>query len=201
MPRLRLDASPPVAAVTIIAAEPPFTLQAPFKRTPEPHPVIPALRPPSEPPSRWSGSAWLFVREGGPQGLAAGGTLGGSQGGARLTYRLNDDVAVPLALSARAYVPVDAPEAAEGAAGIDWQPVRSLPVHLLAERRQALSDEGRSAFSLTAYGGVSDEHVGPFRLDAYAQAGVVGARSRDLFADGSAKLSIASGRAKAGVGA
>jgi len=141
------------------------------------------------------------VREGGPQGLAAGGTLGGSQGGARLTYRLNDDVAVPLALSARAYVPVDAPEAAEGAAGIDWQPVRSLPVHLLAERRQALGDEGRSAFSLTAYGGVSDEHVGPFRLDAYAQAGVVGARSRDLFADGSAKLSIASGRAKAGVGA
>lgn len=42
-----------------------------------------------------------------------------------------------------------------------------------------------------AYGGVSDFRVaGPVLLDAYAQAGVVGLRSRDLFADGALQLSL-----------
>jgi hypothetical protein len=54
--------------------------------------------------------------------------------------------------------------------------------------------------SITAYGGVSDVRAGPFRIDAYGQGGMVGARSRDLFADGAAKLSLPSGRVKAGVG-
>src|SRR5262249_48244949 len=40
---------------------------------------------------RWSGSAWLFVREGNAPQLAAAGTLGGSQVGGRILYRLNDD--------------------------------------------------------------------------------------------------------------
>ena len=91
---------------------------------------------------------------------------------------------------------------AEAALGLDWRPSRRVPVHLLAERRQALGREGRSAFALTFYGGVSDAPLGPFRIDAYAQAGIVGARSRDPFADGSLRLSLPlGGRIRLGAGA
>jgi hypothetical protein len=42
-----------------------------------------------------------------------------------------------------------------------------------------------------AAGGVSDRRVtGPIRMDAYAQAGVVGTRSRDFFVDASASLNV-----------
>lgn len=150
-------------------------------------------QPPMAPPAaiRWSASAWAFVRRGEARSLAAGGMLGGSQVGTRMSYRINGDPARPLALSARLYAPARRPAGAEAAFGVEWKPVAALPLRLLAERRQALGSEGRSAFSLTAFGGVSDfKLAGPVRLDVYAQAGIVGARSRDLFADGSARLGI-----------
>lgn len=160
----------------------------------------PALAIAAEQPSRWSASAWLFLREGGGDPLAPGGSLGGSQTGGRILYRLNKDPARPLAISARAYAPLRDTSGAEAALGLDWKPVEGLPLHVLAERRQAIGREGRSAFALTAYGGVSDASLGPLRIDAYGQAGMVGLRSRDLFADGSAKLSLPLGPVKAGGG-
>jgi hypothetical protein len=67
-------------------------------------------------------------------------------------------------------------------------------VTLLAERRQAIGTEGRSAFALTAYGGISERKLaGPLLIDSYAQAGVVGLKSRDLFVDGSVLLGIPAG--------
>jgi hypothetical protein len=153
-------------------------------------------------PGRWSLSAWAFVRHGGTAPLAAGGLLGGSQAGARLTYRLNRDSGRPLALSARLSTPLRRGSGAEAALGVDWKPARRLPVHLLAERRQALGREGRSAFAVTFYGGVSDASLGRFRIDGYAQAGIVGARSRDPFADGSLRVSLPlTARARLGAGA
>ncbi len=141
--------------------------------------------------SRWSASAWAFVRRGERQSLAAGGMLGGSQIGARMAYRINGDPARPLALSARLYSPAGHPEGAEAALGLEWKPLARLPMRLLAERRQALGREGRSAFSLTAFGGAADlKLIGPVRLDIYGQAGIVGVRSRHLFADGSARLGL-----------
>lgn len=140
--------------------------------------------------SRWTGSAWLFVREEGGSALAPGGTLGGSQSGVRVGYRLNASAAAPLALGGRFYSPLDDADAAEVALGVEWQPVPDVPARLLAERRQAIGRSGRSAFSLLAYGGVSDLAVAEAAsLDAYGQAGIVGAKSRDLFADGSVRLS------------
>jgi len=163
-------------------------------------PVPPASGP--APSGRWSLSAWAFVRRGDSEPLAAGGLLGGSQAGARLTFRLNRDRERPLALSARLSAPLRRPAGAEAALGLDWRPARRLPVHLLAERRQALGREGRSAFALTLYGGVSEAPIGPFRLDSYVQAGVVGARSLDLFGDGSARLSLPlTGKLRLGAGA
>jgi hypothetical protein len=155
---------------------------------------------PSVPPatgSRWSASSWLFWRRGDGPGLAAGGALGGSQAGARALYRLTP----ALALSARLTAPLSRPAGAEAAFGLDWQPAPRLPAHLLAERRQALGREGRSAFGVTAYGGVSDSVLGRLRIDAYAQAGLVGARRRDAFADGALRLSLPLGRLKLGAGA
>jgi hypothetical protein len=150
-------------------------------------------------PSRWSVSAWALLRSGGERQLATGGVLGGSQAGMRATYRLRDG----LAVSGRAYAPIDTPEGAEVALGIEWQPLRTVPVRVLAERRQGIGKEGRSAFALLAYGAVSDQPlIGPVTLDAYAQAGVVGARSRDGFIDGAVRLGApVAGGLSAGVGA
>jgi hypothetical protein len=153
-------------------------------------------------PGRWSLSAWAFVRRGESAPLASLGQLGGSQAGARLTYRLNRDPSRPLALSARLSTPLRRFAGAEAAVGVDWKPARRLPIHLLAERRQALGREGRSALAITFYGGISDAPLGPFRIDGYGQAGMVGARSRDPFADGSLHLSRPlSGRIRVGAGA
>jgi hypothetical protein len=117
--------------------------------------------------------------------------LGGSQAGARLSYRVNADAARPLSLSARLYSPIKDRKAAEAAVGVEWQPLAEVPVRLLAERRQALGRKGRSAFSILAHGGVSAlKVVGPVELSAYAQAGIVGLKSRDLFADGSVRLDV-----------
>jgi hypothetical protein len=101
-------------------------------------------------------------------------------------------------------MPVERRAGAEAALGLDWSPSRSLPLHLLAERRQALGREGRSALSLTAYGGIGEARLGPLRIDAYGQAGIVGTRSRDLFGDGAVRLSLpldGDGRLKLGAGA
>jgi hypothetical protein len=135
--------------------------------------------------SRWSASAWLLVRDEGGTALAPGGTLGGSQAGARTTYTLGGG----FALSGRAYLPLRQIGGAELAAGIDWRPVRSIPVSLVAERRERLGRDGRSAFALTAYGGASAALTPHVRLDGYGQAGIVGLRSRDLFVDGSIRVS------------
>jgi hypothetical protein len=162
---------------------------------------LPAAEPRRARAGRWSGSAWLLLRGERERSLAAGGTLGGSQSGVRLAYRLNGNAARPLALNARLYAPLRDRRGAEAAVGIEWRPLATLPVNLLAERRQAIGRDGRSAFALALHGGVSDRPLpGGARLDAYGQAGVVSARSRDLFADGGARISLPAGQASLGAG-
>lgn len=157
----------------------------------------PALRAPPPGTTRWSLSAWLLVRdESGTPALAPGGTLGGSQAGARLNYVLGGGVS----LGARFYLPLHHPAGAELAAGVDWQPLASLPVHVLAERRQRLGRNGRSAFAVTLYGGAGKPLSPRLRLDIYGQAGMVGLRSRDLFADGALRLSRRVGPVELGAG-
>lgn len=129
-------------------------------------------------------SAWALLRgRPGPASLASGGTLGGSQAGARLTYL----VTPLLAASLRSSAPVGGARGGEIAAGVRLSPFRSIPISLTAERRQAIgrTGGGRSAFAMFIEGGVYQRPMPwGFVLDAYAQAGVVGARRRDLFADG-----------------
>jgi hypothetical protein len=125
--------------------------------------------------------------------------LGASQAGARATYRIAGTQA-PLALSLRLTVPVERPRGAEAGAGLDWKPIGRLPVHLLLERRQKLGTEGRSAFGVTLYGG-GETKLGPLHIDGYAQAGAVGVRRRDLFADGGVRAALPVGPLRLGAGA
>ncbi|HEY6916631.1 MAG TPA: hypothetical protein VI381_03225 [Allosphingosinicella sp.] len=96
---------------------------------------------------------------------------------------MNGNAARPLRASLRVYAPTSALEAAEVAAGLDWQPSDKVPIHVLAERREGLGKEGRSAFAFLAYGGKSRTIPGG-RAEFYGQAGMVGRHKRDLFADG-----------------
>jgi hypothetical protein len=130
-------------------------------------------------------SAWALLRGSwGPGALATGGTLGGSQVGARLTYHFSPS----LAASLRSSSSVGGVRYAEVAAGVRWKPLASVPMALNFERRQALNRwGGRDAFALFAEGGLYQTPVfGIANLDLYAQGGVVGLQSRDLFFDGAA---------------
>lgn len=173
---------------------------ASYELPPSPPPAIPGAEPrrpgfdslpPSAPrPSRWSGSAWLFARpDEGRTGLAAGGQLGGSQAGARLAYRLSDWGPGWVAAAARVSSPLRDSKGAEAALGVDWHPSGKIPFRLSVERRIAIGREGRNAWSAYAAGGFYKGGLpGGMELDGYAQAGIVGLRSRDLFADGALRV-------------
>ena len=182
----RIDVVPPADESTSSVGSQLAQIFLPPRSSPQRPPLAPGT-PFSGVPSRWSVSAWALVRRGeGPQ-LATGGLLGGSQAGLRATYRLTER----LALSGRIYAPLNEPGGAEAALGVEWQPHRGIPVRLLAERRQALGADGRSAFAVLAHGGISEKPIyGRVTLDAYAQAGFVGLKSRDGFVDGAVRLGI-----------
>jgi hypothetical protein len=143
--------------------------------------------------SRWSGSAWTFLLGAGRTGaLAPVGQIGGGQAGARLLYRL--DGAGRLAASARLSRALGGPRQTEAAVGLDWTPVARLPLHVMAERRIAIDKGGRDAWTLGVAGGVYAVPLGRrWRLDGYGEAGVVGMRRRDLYADGAVRVARAIG--------
>jgi hypothetical protein len=136
-------------------------------------------------PDRLQLSAWALLRGSpGPGALATGGTLGGSQVGARLTYKFTPALAATLRSSSS----VGGVRYAEVAGGIRWQPMVNVPIALNVERRFALYRwGGRNDFALFAEGGLYQTPIfGIANLDLYAQGGVVGLKTRDLFFDGAA---------------
>jgi hypothetical protein len=160
---------------------------------PRPSPVAtPAIPgPPGAPAAkrfdRLQLTAWALLRGSpGPGNLATGGTLGGSQVGGRLTYNFTP----ALAASLRSSSSVGGVRYAEVAAGVRWRPLASVPLALNVERRHALNRwGGRNAFAIFAEGGLYERPLfGLGNLDMYAQGGVVGLKSRDLFFDGAATL-------------
>ena len=130
---------------------------------------------------------WAMLRDtrtltASPHSLATGGTLGASQAGARLVYNFSPMISAVVRTSSEV-----GRRGGEVAGGIRVRPFRSIPLWVTAERRQALGKYGggRSAFAVFAEGGLYDRPMPwGFHLDGYAQAGVVGLSSRDLFADG-----------------
>lgn len=147
-------------------------------------------------------STWALLRsQPGTGSLASGGALGGSQAGARLTYAFDPRIAASI----RTSTPIGgSTRGGEVAAGVRLTPFPSIPVSITAERRQAIGrfSTGRSDFALFAEGGVYQQPLGwNLLLDGYAQAGVVGIRTRDVFADGGLAVSRPVwGRFSAGMG-
>ena len=163
-----------------LAAQPPATVAAARPRT-------------------FSGSAWLLAREGsGATPLATGGTLGGSQVGARLNWR---PTAAPLILTVRASAAL-ARRDSEIAPGIG---IQGKAGGIILEQRLPLERGRRSRPALVVFGGFGDK-AGPlgFRYDGYAQAGAVGVNKPALFADGALRMErevVAVDRVRIGAGA
>ncbi len=69
--------------------------------------------------------------------------------------------------------------------GLAFAPLAQVPVDVAIEHRFAVGKDGRTALAAMISGGVGDVVLPHgFRLEAYGQAGVVGTRRRDGFADG-----------------
>jgi hypothetical protein len=155
------------------------TVTAPMQST---APVITAARIDRIQLTMW---AMLRNRQGviaSPTALASGGTLGGSQAGARLFYHVTPAISAVIRSSSDV-----GRRGGEVAGGVRVRPLRAIPLWITAERRQALGKYGggRNAFALFAEGGVYGRPMPfGFTLDGYVQGGVVGFKSRDLFADG-----------------
>lgn len=144
--------------------------------------------PAAPPTKRWSGSAWAFLRGGGRATALSPGQVGGGQAGARILYRIDKH----LSAAARISTAIGGARQTEAAIGLDWKPIDKVPIHLMAERRIAIDKGGRNAWTLGAAGGVDDVRIAPgWRLYAYGEAGVVGARRRDLYADGATRIARA----------
>ncbi|WP_265569660.1 hypothetical protein [Sphingomicrobium nitratireducens] len=116
---------------------------------------------------RWKLHAWSYYRSergGAPAtpSLASAGMLGGSQGGARLTW-----FATPhLAASARVTSSLGAIRGTEAALGLRYQPFAKLPLAFTAERRERVEGVGRSAFAAFAEAGAWGVPLtGKFRAD------------------------------------
>jgi hypothetical protein len=129
-------------------------------------------------------SAWALLRSDVSPGLATAGQLGGSQVGMRARYRLLGRVH----LVARVSTPTGNDRGKEAALALDVTPLRTLPFTVTIERRLALDSGGRSAFGVGMFGGFDREILPRTRIDGYGQAGVVGVRSRDAYADGALRL-------------
>jgi len=134
----------------------------------------------------WSLGGWAYVRAGSGRapgsGIAAASQLGGSQAGVRLVYGFGDSGRV------RAYgritIALAQPRQRELALGLAFAPVAQWPVDVAMEQRLAIGSQGRTALAAMVTGGVGDVALpGRFRLEAYGQAGVVGAQRRDAFVD------------------
>ena len=118
--------------------------------------------------------------------LASGGTLGGSQAGARLSYNFTRQIAASARLTSDVGY-----RTGELAGGVRIQPASGIPLWFTLERRQGIGDasSGRNAFALFAEGGVYQRSM-PWRfsLDAYLQGGVVDFKDRRGFIDGGLTL-------------
>lgn len=139
--------------------------------------------------SRLQGSGWLFLRggSGAVTPLSPQGRIGGGQAGVRLLYAI--DAAARIGASARLSRAVDGPRQTEAAIGLDVRPLATPALHLTIERRIAIDRGGRDAWAAGVAGGVFAVALLPAtRLDGYGQAGIVGARRRDLYADGAMRI-------------
>ncbi|PJG47296.1 hypothetical protein CAF53_02870 [Sphingobium sp. LB126] len=169
-----------------------------------PAPAIPLALPQTVGNGRWHGSLWLLWREGGATRADAvsAGRLGGSQAGGRIDFDLTPHASSRATAYARASAALNRPASPEAALGLAWQPARRIPVSVATERRIALGQGGRNANAVMVVGGIGPMPIAPsLEVAAYAQGGMVGFRSNDLFVDGKISLLSTIGRSPLRLGA
>jgi hypothetical protein len=123
---------------------------------------------------RWSGSAYIFARAGGPADFATAALLGGGQSGAMLAYTPDPRADHPIALTLRGAVAHDGfgidTATAQGALGVRWS---MLPgVTLAGEWLVASSSGAAHGWSLRLAGGASGSR-GPIDWSLYGETGAV----------------------------
>ena len=136
-------------------------------------------------------SAYSIIRPASSgQALATNGQLGASQIGIRIQQPVAYIGARQVAsLNVRVSAPIDQRPGREAGIGVAIRRSAVVPFELIAERRVALGEGGRNAFAVIAVSGFDDLRVAPgLSLSGYAQAGMVGFRQRDGFADGAARV-------------
>lgn len=102
--------------------------------------------------------------------------------GARLVYR--PETLTDLAAVARVTAPL-AGKGREASLGIEWKPL-DAPLYIAAEHRFGLDGtQGGPAIGLI--GGV-DRETAHFRIEGYAQAGMIWRSAREPYVDGSIRL-------------
>lgn len=167
------------------AAERMFALLEPAAG-PEPRIALPASA------RRWQTSAYLMSRANEPDRLRAGRPvpgLGGSQMVAGASYRVAGSPSQPVEVGVRlATALADRPGAsawasAQMAAGVSFRPLSGVNLVVAGERLIAAGRDSRDAWMLrTAWSAGPGPVSGGIGWSLDAQAAVIGARQRDLFA-------------------
>jgi hypothetical protein len=145
-------------------------------------PPIPGRLPSA---SRWSGSAWLVLRDGRGLGSSFGGSqLGGAQTGVRIAYAV--DRSQRVALVSRLTSPLHG-TGREASIGVEWRPT-PLPIRFIVEHRFAL-DGGKGGPAVGVIAGTGPAPLARgLDLETYGQAGVIRRDRTEPFAEGAARL-------------
>lgn len=158
-----------------------------------PQPVAPAPQSPvrSSLRRRWSGDAWLLMREGSaPVFGALPPTYGGSQTGGVLRFRFVPEDAHRTSLYLRATSALNGVDEKEVALGLSARPVAALPIVTASEMRA--TRQGNRLYLRPSVFAVTE--LPPFALghgfsgEFYAQAGYVGGNSASGFVDGQLRV-------------
>ena len=146
---------------------------------------------------RWSGDAWLLMRQGGnSHGLAGGSapygpTYGANQIGAVLRYRLVPDDAHGLSAYVRTYGALNGTGEKEAAVGLSLRPVPALPLIVMAEMRASQFQSGQThpRPALGVVTALAPMHLGGgLEAETYVQAGYVGGAAATPFVDGQMRV-------------
>jgi hypothetical protein len=140
---------------------------------------------------RWSGDAWLLVRNGSSGPLTLGTpAYGRSQAGAVLRYRLAPASGHRPAVYARVTRALAGSRETEVAAGLSARPLAGLPVSVAGEMRVREGPAGRevrpAAFAVTELPPANLPRG--LRAEGYLQAGYVGGHFATAFIDGQARI-------------
>jgi hypothetical protein len=164
---------------------------APELATSAPSPPGKAAIRPMTVAGRWSGDAWLMLRNGSSGPIAvAGPSYGRSQAGTVLRYRLAPSNGHRPLAYVRTTRALAGPREDEIATGLSARPIAGLPLRVAGEVRVSEGSAGRelrpAAFAVTELP-PAKLPLG-LRAEAYAQAGYVGGRYATAFIDGQARI-------------